>query len=165
MVSWLIRGILTIGIVVVAALALGGRQPTEPPAPTPQPTPVPATSTPAPTPRPTATAEPFVERIVSRISRETPAPYPTSTPRPAGQQFVSIVDFGYMPSVLRIKVGETVVWQNGGRELHDVTGEDDWHSGPIEGPTEYRHTFGFEGTFAYRCSVHPDMRGTIIVSS
>ena len=116
-----------------------------------------------PTPRPTFTSEAVVERIVSRIARETQAPYPTSTPVPAGFAFVSAVDFGYMPSVTRIHVGETVVWSNGGRELHDVTGDDDWHSGPIEGPTEYRHTFGFEGTFSYHCSVHPDMHGVISV--
>jgi plastocyanin len=115
------------------------------------------------TPRPTATSEPVVERIISRIARETQAPYPTSTAVPAGLAFVNIVDFGYMPSVTRIHVGETVVWSNGGRENHDVTGDDDWHSGPIEAPVEFRHTFGFEGTFNYRCSVHLDMHGTIIV--
>jgi plastocyanin len=114
--------------------------------------------------QPTATSAPFIERITSRIARDTPAPYPTSTPTPDGLAFVNVVDFGYMPSVTRIHVGQTVVWQNGGRELHDVTGDDDWHSGPIEAPTAYRHTFGFEGTFTYRCSVHPDMRGTIVVS-
>ena len=117
----------------------------------------------AATPRPTATSEPVVERIISRIARETQAPYPTSTPVPAGFAFVSAVDFAYMPSVTRIHVGETVVWSNGGRELHDVTGDDDWHSGPIEAPVQYRHTFGFEGTFTYRCSVHLDMHGVIIV--
>ena len=77
---------------------------------------------------------------------------------------VEVFDFGYMPSVIRIKAGQTVVWQNGGRELHDVTG-DDWHSGPIEPSTEFRYTFGLEGAFNYRCSVHPDMRGTVIVTS
>jgi plastocyanin len=56
-----------------------------------------------------------------------------------------------------------VVWSNGGRELHDVTGED-WYSGPVEPPATYRHTFGFPGRFAYRCSVHPDMLGTVIVA-
>jgi plastocyanin len=105
-----------------------------------------------------------VERIVSRIARDTPAPYPTSTPLPRDIGVVNIVDFGYMPSVIRIHVGQTVVWQNGGRELHDVTGNDDWHSGPIDPSTEYRHTFGFEGTFNYRCSVHPDMLGSVVVT-
>ena len=84
---------------------------------------------------------------------------------PAGFAFVTAVDFGYMPSLTRIHVAETVVWNNGGRELHDVTGNDDWHSGPIAGTAEYRHTFGFEGTFSYHCSVHPDMHRVIIVVS
>jgi hypothetical protein len=169
MLTWGIRILLAVGAVVVLISALGSRQPTEPPA-TPTPTPVAVTAvvadtpTPVPFARPLPTTEPYVERITSRISRETPAPYPTATPPPAGFAFVNVVDFGYMPGITRIHVGETVVWQNGGRELHDVVGSrDDWHSGPIESMAEYRHTFGFEGTFVYRCSVHPDMRGTIIV--
>ena len=168
MLTWAIRAILATAILLVAALALGSRSlaPAPPPTPSPElPAPT-ATTVPtlAPTPRPSATPAPFVERIISRISRETPAPYPTSTPLPASMAFVSAVDFGYMPSVTRIKVGQTVVWRNGGRELHDVTGDDDWYSGPLDPDSEYRHTFGFVGTFTYRCSVHPDMRGTVIVS-
>jgi plastocyanin len=167
MLTWLMRALLALGVVVLGALALGSRTPDSTPAPTLTPVlevaaPVVAAS-PLPTSRPTATAAKFVERIISRVARDTPAPYPTSTPLPDGLVLVNVVDFGYMPSVTRIHVGQTVVWQNGGRELHDVTGEDDWHSGPIEGRSEYRHVFGFEGSFNYRCSVHPDMRGTVIV--
>lgn len=58
--------------------------------------------------------------------------------------------------------GQTVVWRNDGREEHDVTG-DDWHSGQMEPTTEYRQIFGVIGTFAFRCSIHPDMVGTLIV--
>jgi hypothetical protein len=172
MVTWAIRILLAAGAVVVLIAALGSRRATEQVVTTATPVPIatvvvvlPPTLTPVPTLRPTITPEPFVERITSRISRETPAPYPTATPPPAGFAFVNVVDFGYMPSVTRIHVGETVVWQNGGRELHDVVGgRDEWHSGPIESMAEYRRVFGFEGTFGYRCSVHPDMRGTIIVT-
>jgi hypothetical protein len=173
MLTWVIRGVLGVAILFLVGLALGSRssspadssafQPvaeTSPP-PTAPPTPVPTLAL---TPRPTPTSQPFVERIISRVSRATPVPYPTNTPLPAGLGVVSVVDFGYMPSVIRIKAGQTVAWQNGGRELHDITGEDDWHSGPIEPASEYRHTFGFAGSFSYRCSVHPDMRGTVIVS-
>ena len=163
MLTWLIRGVFGVGAIVVVAVMLGGRAPTQTPVPTAEVVVATATPVPRPTAPPTATSAPYVERIISRIARETQAPYPTSTPVPDGLAFVNVVDFGYMPSVTRIHVGQTVVWQNGGRELHDVTGEDDWHSGPIEAPSEYRHTFGFEGTYAYRCSVHPDMHGTIIV--
>ena len=163
--SWLLRGGVALGALALVFAALGSRSAAEapPPPPPPSPTAIVVEIQEVATPHPTATSEPVVERIVSRIARETQAPYPTSTPVPAGFAFVNAVDFAYLPSVTRIHVGETVVWRNGGRENHDVTGDDDWHSGPIEGPVEYRHTFGFEGTFNYRCSVHLDMRGTIIV--
>jgi plastocyanin len=166
-ITWLVRGALGLGALLLVGAALGSRPATDATPPTAtelviEVAAAPPTLQPA-TPRPTATSEPVVERIISRIARETQAPYPTSTAVPAGLAFVNVVDFGYMPSVTRIHVGETVVWSNGGREAHDVTGDDDWHSGPIEAPVEYRHTFGFEGSFNYRCSVHLDMRGTIIV--
>src|SRR5579859_4835976 len=163
-ITWLIRGALALGALVLVFAALGSRSAAEGPPPTPTAMVVQVAAAPEPpapaTPRPTATSEPVVEHIVSRIARETQLPYPTSTPVPAGLAFVDIVDFGYLPSVTRIHVGETVVWSNGGRENHDVTGEDDWYSGPIEPPMEYHHTFGFAGTFNYRCSVHLDMHGT-----
>jgi plastocyanin len=167
-VNWLIRAALGLGMMIVLVAALGSRQGTDEPRPTA--TPVVVQAQPAPptvtlVPAPTLTTQPFVERIISRISRDTPAPYPTSTPQPTDTAFVNIVDFGYLPGVTRIHVGQTVVWTNGGRELHDVTGDDDWHSGPIEPPMDFRHTFGFAGSFNYSCTVHRDMHGTVIVSS
>jgi len=159
--TWVIRGALALGALALVFAALGSRTAVEAPLPTATARSVEIQEV-APL-RPSPTGEPVVERIISRLARETQVPYPTSTPAPAGLAFVNVVDFGYMPTVTRIHVGETVVWRNGGRENHDVTGEDDWHSGPIEGAVEYRHTFGFAGTFNYRCSVHLDMHGTIIV--
>jgi plastocyanin len=159
---------LALGVVILVVAALGGRPATEP-QPAAEAAPptivsmaeaVPPTTVAAPGP---PTSVPFVERIVSRVARDTPAPFPTATLVPDGSTLVSIVDFGYMPSQVRIHTGQTVAWRNDGRESHDVTGDDDWHSGPIDGPIEYRHTFGFPGTFSYRCSVHLDMHGTIVV--
>lgn len=147
--TWLIRGVLATGVVILVFAALGSRPAAEP--------------VPLATAQPVATGAPYVERVVSRVARETQLPFPTATPLPDGQIVVSIVDFAYMPSQVRIHVGQTVVWRNDGRDSHDVTGTDDWHSGPIEAPATYRHTFGFAGAFSYRCSVHPDMQGTIVV--
>jgi plastocyanin len=167
MVTWLIRGVLALGILVVGMLALGGRSPAPPATSTnaAQPAPAPTRAVEPATPAglvPTPTAGGFVQRVVSRVARETPAPFPTSTPLPDGAALVSIVDFGYMPGTIRIRAGQTVVWRNDGREEHDVTG-DDWHSGPMEPTVEYRQTFGSPGTFEYRCTVHPDMTGSITV--
>jgi plastocyanin len=171
-IAWLVRGALAAGVVVLVLAALGSRPAAEQPQPAAtavvsqveatQPTALSAPPTAFSAP-PAATSVPLVERIVSRIARETQAPYPTATTVPDGLSIVSIVDFGYMPSQVRIHVGQTVAWRNDGRESHDVTGDDDWHSGPIEAPVLYRHTFGFAGMFTYRCSVHLDMHGTIVV--
>jgi plastocyanin len=168
MLKWAIRGLLAAGVVVLLVVALGTPRPSAEPAPTltVAPTTPPATATAgpvSPTLQPTARAQD--ERVVSRVTRATLAPYPTSTPRPANQPFVNVVDFGYLPEVIRIRVGQTVTWQNGGKELHDVTGIDGWYSGPIADMAEYRHTFGFPGSFGYRCTVYPDMRGTVVVEN
>jgi plastocyanin len=165
MATWGLRFVLALGAVALALLALGGRPSqlsgAEPEAATATPAPTTAARS-VPVPVATATSEPFVERITSRLARETAAPYPTATPFADGSAHVSAVDFGYMPSVIRVRAGQTVVWRNDGREEHDVVG-DDWHSGQMEPTIEYRLTFGTVGRFDYRCSIHPDMTGTVIV--
>jgi len=166
-VAWVFRFAIVLAVVAVGLLAALAPQAREsvsevvapPPtlvAPTVAPT-VPAAL--APPPRPTQTPQP----ITSIIVRETAAPFPTSTPLPANQPAVSIVDFSYFPGTLRIKAGQSVVWRNDGNEEHDVTGED-WHSGLLDPTYTYRLTFGVPGTYAYRCSIHLDMTGTVIVS-
>ena len=39
-----------------------------------------------------------------------------------------------------------------------------FRSGDLEEGEEFSHVFPAGGTFAYRCSIHPDMRGTVKVS-
>jgi plastocyanin len=114
---------------------------------------VPATLVPRPTQTPQA--------ITSIILRETLVPFPTATPGPSNQ--VSVVDFSYMPTIVRINAGQTVTWRNDGTEQHDITGSD-WHSGPLDPGYTYRLTFGIAGTYPYRCSIHLDMTGTVIVT-
>ena len=163
---WALRVGVAACMLAMLALAVAAQQPAAQPLPEAVSTLAPTagavvptvTLTPAP-PRPTATPE----TVISRLARETLAPYPTSTPTPVGVATVSVVDFGYMPQIERISIGQTVTWRNDGQESHDVTGND-WHSGPIDYGTTYRHTFGFAGTYQYRCSIHPDMLGTVIVT-
>jgi plastocyanin len=159
MLTWVIRIILALSAVALGLLALASRPAGQTSVHTAGGSPAGAADAAPPTP----TSEPFVQRVVSRVARETPGPYPTSTPLPNGAALVSIVDFGYMPGTIRVRVGQTVVWRNDGREEHDVTGAD-WHSGQMEPTTEYRQTFGSVGTVTYRCSIHPDMTGSIVVA-
>ena len=158
---WLIRGVLLFGVVTFGWLALvTARSERSEPTPIAAPTVVVVwTAPPLPTfaPQPTQTPRP----ITSIIVRDTPGPYPTSAPPPGNQ--VSVVDFSYMPGVVRIATGQTVTWRNDGTEQHDVTGSD-WHSGPLDPGYTYHLTFGLAGIYAYRCSIHLDMMGTVIVT-
>jgi hypothetical protein len=153
--GWLLRLLVILCLGALALLALSAPAGVVAPAPL-------ATLPPTALVRPRPTQTP--QLIVSIIQRETPPPFPTSTPTPVGQPAVSIVDFSYMPGILRITAGQSVVWRNDGTEQHDVTGID-WHSGPLDPTATYRLTFGTVGTYEYRCTIHLDMTGRIIVSS
>jgi plastocyanin len=154
--AWLLRGILLLGIIAVGLIALVGARPQPGGVPTVAPTTPPL---PTFTPQPTQTPRP----ITSIIVRQTQEPYPTSTPFPSGLATVSIVDFSFMPTTMRISPGQSVLWRNDGTEQHDVTGSD-WHSGPLDPGYTYRLTFGLAGNYTYRCSIHLDMTGTVLVT-
>lgn len=163
-VAWLLRGAIVIGIVFLGFLALeasrtSGQSSQVVSAP---PTVVPATVPPPTLPPPTARPQPTQtpQAITSIIVRQTLVPFPTATALPGNQ--VSVVDFSYMPGIVRIVTGQTVTWRNEGTEQHDITGSD-WHSGPLDPGYTYRLTFGIAGTYPYRCSIHLDMTGSVIV--
>ncbi len=122
------------------------------------PTPQVAEPTPQPTRVPLPTLGP--QLIISRTARE-PQPSPTPEPTPT-QPHVEVVDYGYSPAQLVIRVGQSVTWVNQGADGHDVTGSD-WRSGPLTPQQGYTRSFAQPGTYPYECTFHPEMRGSIIV--
>jgi amicyanin len=85
---------------------------------------------------------------------------------PAGTVQVGIVNFKFTPDTVTIKVGSTVDWTNHDDIAHTVsfTGSGT-HSGVLARNGSYSHTFTAPGTYAYVCSIHPFMHGTVIVTS
>jgi plastocyanin len=78
---------------------------------------------------------------------------------------VRIADFAFAPRTITAKVGQTVKWahQDAG-VTHTVTALDKaFDSGDLEEGEEFSHRFPATGTFAYRCTIHTDMRGTVKV--
>ena len=154
---WAVRGLILGALILVGGLALVAAQQTPPaPAPVAEP-PV------APT-RATLVLPSAPERIVSRISRETPTPVARATP--AGLPEVHIVDYGYQPGQLRVSQGSVVHWINSGDEGHDVTGTGPggaWRSGPLAQGESYQRQFPLPGEYPYVCTVHPEMRGFVVV--
>jgi CSLREA domain-containing protein len=120
-----------------------------------EPTPTPlGTSTPMPTATSVQTATP---------TQSTPPPLPTPTAL-EGNGNVTIVDFLFLPSLMTIHVGATVVWENIDPVNHTATSDDGvWDSGTIPPSGSYQFQFTTVGTYPYHCSFHPNMTGTIIV--
>jgi plastocyanin len=78
---------------------------------------------------------------------------------------LTIQNFMFMPMVLTIKAGDTVIWDNKDGEPHTVVNLDhEFRSPALDEKDTFSHTFKTPGTFKYFCSIHPKMVGTIIVT-
>jgi plastocyanin len=70
----------------------------------------------------------------------------------------------FAPSQLSIPIGTTVSWRNDDSTEHTVTANDrSFHSGPISPGDTFDNIFDSPGEFAYHCSIHPFMKGVVIV--
>jgi plastocyanin len=78
---------------------------------------------------------------------------------------VSIVDYDFKPKTITVNTGDTVTWTNDGKvaEGHNVTGDGGLDSGNLSTGDTYSHSFGSAGSFAYVCTLHPLMKGTVKV--
>jgi plastocyanin len=76
----------------------------------------------------------------------------------------TISDFKFTPGTLTIHAGDTVTWTNNGPTQHTATADDhSFDTGILNKGQSASHTFSQAGTFAYICTIHPFMHGTIIV--
>jgi plastocyanin len=83
----------------------------------------------------------------------------------AAPSSVSMVDYAFNPASMTIAAGTTVTWTNGGTQDHTVTADDgSFDSGHVAVSSTFTHTFAAAGTFAYRCTIHEQMTGTIVVT-
>ncbi len=80
---------------------------------------------------------------------------------------VAIVDFGYDPPTITVPPGTKVTWTNTGDQPHSATSlatdPAKFDSGIMNRGQTFSYTFEKAGTYAYFCTVHPFMRGTVIV--
>ena len=92
---------------------------------------------------------------------------------------VEMKDYIFSPNPVRIKVGDTVKWENKGGEKHTTTsgtnckfngsGTDTWDSGLLNPDQTFERVFTKEGPFPYFCIPHcaavGGMVGTVIVEA
>jgi len=77
---------------------------------------------------------------------------------------ITIKDRKFTPAKVTIQPGDAVRWINRDNFDHTVDAKDgSFSSGTIKSGKSYEHTFPKAGDFAYECSLHPRMKGTVVV--
>jgi plastocyanin len=83
----------------------------------------------------------------------------------ARERAASVGDFFYDPEVVRAAVGEPLHWTNNGRIPHTVTALDgSFDSGILRGGESFTLRVDQPGEYAFTCTLHPDMIGTLVVT-
>jgi len=117
------------------------------------------TTTTAPTSGPTTTAA-----TGTTLAPGTTVTTATTAGGGAGGAQVSLANIAISPTSVTIKVGDTVTWTNNDAFAHHLVGDNgEFDSGNMDGGATFSFTFKTAGTIAYHCSIHPEMKGTIVV--
>jgi len=81
---------------------------------------------------------------------------------PSGARSLTTTAFGANPLV--VTVGSTVTWTNNDSIAHDsVADAGMWNSGILGPGQSFPFKFTTAGTFTYKCTIHPNMVGTVTV--
>lgn len=132
--------LLAVAVVVVGGgyLLLSPKSPSDP-------APVGGTPATSPTPSPTASK-----------------PVPGSPVTSGGTVTVDIKGFAYVSPTTRIGPGTKITWKNYDDVAHNVIGAG-FQSKLLKKGESFSYTFNVPGVYPYYCSVHPNMRGEIVV--
>ena len=88
----------------------------------------------------------------------------TSAAGGTGGAQVTIQNFSFSPASVTVKVGDTVTWTNQDSTTHTVVADNgEFKSGNLGNGATFSFTFSTAGTFAYHCSIHSTMKGTVVV--
>lgn len=69
----------------------------------------------------------------------------------------------FAPATVDAKVGDTVVWMNKDPFPHTATSPGRFDSGTIRAGAPWRFKVKSKGSFAYICTLHPNMKATLVV--
>jgi plastocyanin len=83
---------------------------------------------------------------------------------PAASSSVHIDNFAFTPAEITITPGTTLTWVNGDDIPHTVVASNKAFSSKVlDTDQQFSFTFTDAGTFEYFCSLHPHMKGKVIV--
>ncbi len=70
----------------------------------------------------------------------------------------------FSPATITVALNTTVKWTNKDAITHNVTSNDNvFASGNITGGGTYSYQFTVAGTYPYKCTLHSNMTGTVVV--
>jgi plastocyanin len=83
----------------------------------------------------------------------------------SGPGEIAIDNFSFTPREMSIAAGDTVTWLNHDDVPHLIVSADRKFasSSVLDTGQKYQHRFDAPGRFAYFCSLHPTMTGTVVV--
>jgi plastocyanin len=70
----------------------------------------------------------------------------------------------FEPANVTVLTGEPVTWHNEDAIEHDVAAVPFFVSGPLASGTSYTYAFSTPGTYAFRCTIHAFMTGSVTVA-
>ena len=105
--------------------------------------------------------------VAAVASLTAPAALAQGTPPPAAQRssatMVGIRNFAYHPFLLHVQKGARVTFENRDGAAHDATRKGSFGTGLLRPGEAATVRFTHRGTFPYVCSLHPGMRGKVVV--
>jgi plastocyanin len=81
----------------------------------------------------------------------------------SGGQAVSIQNFAFNPASTTVSAGSSVTWTNNDSAPHTVTFDSGPDCGNLANGATKTATFSTAGSYAYICTIHPQMKGTVVV--
>jgi amicyanin len=87
-----------------------------------------------------------------------------SSPVATAATQVEINNFSFAPATVTVSAGTTVTWINRDEIVHNVVSSDKTiKSEALDTDDKFTFTFTKPGTYSYICTIHPRMKGTVIV--
>ena len=135
-----------------------------------------STKPPAPVSKPPKREAPRAARMTKAPSVKLPATRVAAAPKlhptsrllikAAAATGVTIKDFKFSPASITVHVGDTITWTNQDIAPHTATASDgSFDTGTINKGKSGSATFSKAGTIPYICSIHPNMKGTVVVAA
>ena len=106
----------------------------------------------------------FLALVLAAISVAASRPQATAPQEKPAANVVTIENFSFAPAELTVSPGTEVTWINKDDEAHTVvTSGNTFKSKALDTGDKFSFIFRDPGTYEYFCSIHPQMKGKVIV--